>query len=222
MIEPRIFLASSQELAADRQAFAELIRRRNKDWASCGVHLQLLVWEDFIDAMSKTRLQDEYNRAIQGCELFVMLFHTRVGRYTEEEFDTAFGQFQATGKPFVYTYFKTAPVDPDADTSSRQAFLARLKALGHYETRYDSVDTLLLHFWQQLDKLVANGFIRFPAEGDAGTGIRYQATQHGSGAIAQGAGAKAVAPGGVLIEGHNTGDIVTGKVINNGPGRRPR
>ena len=57
---------------------------------------------------------------------------------------------------------KTAPVDPDADTSSRKAFLARLKALGHYETQYEIVDKLLLHFWQQLDKLAANGFIRFP------------------------------------------------------------
>ncbi len=80
--EYRIFLASPQELAADRQAFAELIRRRDDDWVGRGVHLRLVVWEDFIDAMSKTRLQDEYNAAIEGCDVFVMLFHAKVGPYT--------------------------------------------------------------------------------------------------------------------------------------------
>ena len=220
--EARIFLASSQELAADRQAFAELIRRRNDDWVSRGVNLRLVLWEDFIDAMSKAGLQDAYNQAIRGCDVFVMLFHTQVGRHTEAEFDTALGQLQATGKPFIYAYCKTAPVDPDADTSSRKAFLARLKALGHYETQYEIVDKLLLHFWQQLDKLVANGFIRFPAEGDAGTGIRYEATLHGNGALAQGPGATAVSAGAVLVQGNNSGDIITGTVAGQAPRRGPR
>jgi hypothetical protein len=48
------------------------------------VFLDLVIWEDFLDAMSQTRLQDEYNRAIRDCDLFVMLFSTRVGKYTEE------------------------------------------------------------------------------------------------------------------------------------------
>ena len=43
----------------------------------------MIVWEDFLDALSPTRLQDEYNRAIRECDLFVMLFRTKVGRYTE-------------------------------------------------------------------------------------------------------------------------------------------
>lgn len=222
----RIFLASSQELAADRQAFAELLRRRNDDWVGRGVHLRLVVWEDFVDAMSKTRLQAEYNAAIEGCDVFVMLFHTKVGPYTEEEFDTAFGRFQATGKPFVYTYFNSAPVDPDAidpaDLASRQAFQARLKALGHFQTRYANVDALQLHFWQQLDKLVASGFIRFPTEADPGTGTRYQATVTGDGAVAQGPGATALAPGAVQVNGPVTGNINTGTVRIDTHRHRPR
>jgi len=39
---------------------------------------------------------------------------------------------------------------------------------------------------------------------------RFQATLSGSGAIAQGAGAKAVGQGGVLVEGDVHGDVVTG------------
>ena len=224
--EYRVFLASSQELAADRQAFAELIRRRNNDWVGRGVHLRLVVCEDFLDAMSSTRLQGEYNAAAQGCDVFVMLFHTKVGRYTEEEFNTAFGQFQTTGKPFVYTYFKSAAVDPDtldfADLASRNAFQARLKALGHFQTSYDNVDALQWRFWQQLDKLVVSGFIRFPAEDDAGTGTRYQAKVTGSGAIAQGPGATAQGAGAVMVNGPVTGNINTGTVNNSNPGHRQR
>ena len=62
------------------------INRKNKDWAVKGVFLELLVWEDFLDAVSKTRLQDEYNKEIRQCDLFVMLYWTKVGQYTEEEF----------------------------------------------------------------------------------------------------------------------------------------
>ena len=60
--------------------------------------------------MSKTRLQDEYDRAVRESDIFVMLLHTKVGKYMREEFETAFGQFQESGKPWIYTYFKTAPV----------------------------------------------------------------------------------------------------------------
>lgn len=212
--EYRIFLASSQELASDRAAFAELLRRRNDDWVGRGVHLRLAVWEDFIDAMSRTRLQDEYNKSIKTCDVFVMLFFTKVGPYTEEEFNTAFGQFQATGKPFIYTYFKSAAVDPDsldpADLATRKAFQARLKVLGHFQTKYENTEGLQLHFWQQLDKLVANGFIRFPAEHDAGTGERLQGTVAGSGALAQGAGATALGAGAVQIRGSVYGNVNTG------------
>ena len=55
-----------------------------------------MLWEDFLDAVSQTRLQDEYNQAIRECDVFVMLFHTKVGQNTKEEFETAFGQFKAT------------------------------------------------------------------------------------------------------------------------------
>ncbi len=223
--EYRIFLASSQELAEHRAAFAEMLRRRNNDWVCRGLHLRLVVWEDFIDALSKDRLQAEYNKAIRDCDIFVMLFWTKVGRYTEEEFDVAFQQFKGTNKPFVYTYFHSVPVDPDtlepADLVSRKAFQKRLLNLGHFQTKYPNVEGLLHHFWQQLDKLVANGFIRFPEESDAGTGVRYEATVTGGGAIAQGPGAVALGAGAVMIQGSNRGDVNIGE-MRIGSTHRPR
>jgi hypothetical protein len=105
MIRKKLFLASSAELSEDRKEFEIFINRKNKDWLDKGVFLELVVWEDFLDAVSKTRLQDEYNKAIRVCDLFVMLFFTKVGQYTEEEFETAFGQFRATSRPFIFAAY---------------------------------------------------------------------------------------------------------------------
>ena len=87
----------------------------------------------------------------------------RTQKYTAEEFETAFGQFKATNKPFIFTYFKDAPISTGSadedDLMSLFAFKKKLKALGHFQTVYQNIDALKLHFNQQLDKLVASGFI---------------------------------------------------------------
>ena len=94
------------------------------------------------------------------------------------------------------------------------AFQEKLDALGHFYTRYQNIDQLKFHFNQQLDKLVASGFIEFkPDKGDAAAagGNTYNATLTGSGAIAQGGGT-AVGERGVYV-GDNAGTIVTGTQI---------
>ncbi len=160
----KIFLASSLELKEDREQFEIFINRKNKDWVNKGIFLELIVWEDFLDAVSKTRLQDEYNKAILECDFFVMLFCTKLGRYTEEEFETAFGQFKATNKPFIFTYFKDAEISTGSankkDLMSLWAFQEKLDSLGHFYTLYKNIDELKFKFNQQLEKLSANGFIK--------------------------------------------------------------
>jgi hypothetical protein len=171
MVKIKVFLASSSELEDERKDFEIFVNRKNKEWVSRGVFLELVVWEDFLDVLSKTRLQDEYDAEIRGCDLFVMLFWTKVGRYTEEEFDTAIGQFKAKDKPFVLVYFKDVPkpggAASDADRGSLEAFQEKLDALGHYKTVYDNVDRLTAHFGAQLDKLAARGFISLDHEEEA-------------------------------------------------------
>src|ERR1700754_127663 len=106
MQKVKIFLASSAELEKDRNGFEIFINRKNKELFDKKIFLELIIWEDFLDAVSKTRLQDEYNKAIAGCDIFLMLFFTKVGKYTEEEFENAFKEFKASNKPFIFTYFK--------------------------------------------------------------------------------------------------------------------
>ena len=110
-----------------------------------------------------------------------MLFFTKVGRYTEEEFETAFGQFKTTNKPFIFTYFKDAAASNSAsegDKASLLTFQKKLSSLEHFYTRYQNIEGLKFHFTQQLDKLVAGGFIEFRSEESAMTmtpGVPFQA-----------------------------------------------
>jgi hypothetical protein len=164
----KIFLASSSELKEDRVQFELFINKINKEWVKQGVFFELVVWEDFIDAMSATRLQDEYNKAIPGCDIFVMLFQNKVGKYTEEEFNTAFKQFNETKKPFVYTYFKDTG-DEKIREENLHLFREKLKALGHFETVYKNAEGLLLHFNGQLIKLHQAEFKKMLAPERAGS-----------------------------------------------------
>ena len=171
LVTVKIFLASSAELKQDRNEFEVFIGRKNKDWVAKGVFLDLVIWEDFLDAVSQTRLQDEYNKAIRECDLFVMLLWTKVGQYTEEEFETAFGQFKAANRPFIFTYFKEAEISVaranKKDLMSLWAFQKKLSALGHFYTVYKNIDELKYKFNQQLDKLASSGCIEFKPDKDA-------------------------------------------------------
>ncbi len=152
----KIFLASSEELREDRIAFELMIGQLNQDWVPRGTFFHLIVWENFIDAMSKEGLQEEYNKAIRDCDIFVMLFFTKVGRYTAEEFDSAFGAFTEGNKPLIYTFFKDDLIltgDIDQSVVSLLEFKAKLQSLNHYYTRYRSAEELKWLFSRQLDKL---------------------------------------------------------------------
>jgi internalin A len=152
-----IFLASSSELRADRDTFDLYLRQQNDMFMQEGIYLEIVRWENFLDAMSETRLQDEYNNSIRDCDVFISLFFTKAGKFTEEEFDVAHRQFEKTGKPLIYTFFLSADVNidklPKSDFDSLRAFQARLDRLGHFFTRYNNIEDLKLKFRDQLPKI---------------------------------------------------------------------
>ena len=150
----KIFLASSSELESDRREFEIFINRKNKEYIKHNLFLELLLWEDFIDAMSATRLQDEYNKAVRSCDIFVSLFHTKVGKYTEEEFLKALETFNKNGKPLIYTYFNQTKVEITPQIISLLNFQQKLSDLGHFYTKYDNVDDLKFRFSEQLVKVL--------------------------------------------------------------------
>ena len=157
----KIFLASSEELHDDRDAFDLYFRQQNDMLRKKGIYLEVIRWENFLDAMSETRLQDEYNAKVRNCDIFVSLFMTKTGAYTEEEFDVAHDTFKQNGKPLIYTYFKDAPTSTTkvnlADLQSLRSFQDKLKAKGHFWTEYNNIEHLQRHFRDQINKLQDEG-----------------------------------------------------------------
>ncbi len=153
----RIFLASSIELSKDKKEFEIFINRKNKEYQKQGIFLKLVMWEDSIDAMSATRLQDEYSKTIAVCDIFVSLFHTTVGRNTNEEFEKTFGKFKSNGKPLVYTFFNDTAVNISKITPeiiTLLNFKQKLSELGHFHTIYNNIDDLKNKFVEQLEKVM--------------------------------------------------------------------
>ena len=154
----RIFLASSSEMREDRDEFDLYFRQQNDSLLEDGVYLTIVRWENFLDAMSDTRLQDEYNQKIRECDVFVSLFFTKTGKFTEDEFDAAHAQFKSSGRPLIYTYFKNADIKIGSarkdDLNSRWAFQEKVGKLGHFYTEYDNIEALKLHFGGQIEKIL--------------------------------------------------------------------
>ena len=151
----KIFLASSNELKAEREKFEIEVYRKCKAWFDQGIFLHLDIWEDLSARMSDNRSQDEYNKNIEGGDLFVLLAYSKVGMYTAEEFDRAFGAFKNTQKPFIFTYFKqiSGEIQP-----SLQKFKDKLLALGHFYAHYTDFNHLWKQFNIELDRLEKTKF----------------------------------------------------------------
>jgi hypothetical protein len=133
-----------------------MLGRLNQQWRQRDIMFDLVVWENFIDAMSKEGLQKEYNKAVADCDMFVMMFFTKVGRYTLEEFEAAFADMKAGTGPRIYTYFRNDFIlsgEIDESIKSLLDFKARLKQLEHFVTTYRSTEDLQYQFSQQLEKL---------------------------------------------------------------------
>lgn len=163
----QIFIASSSELVDDRKEFREFLSIENDRLQKNGVYLELVQWENFLDAVSKTSLQDEYNIALKKSQIVICLFYTRAGKYTQAEFDAALQQFKETGSPLIYTYFKSGAPKPDpADQLAIDlvAFKKRLSDIGHFYTSYDNMADLKYQFRKQLDRLEDKGIIKVQQE----------------------------------------------------------
>ncbi len=149
-----VFLASSEELAQERKDFADFMYQRSQ---ALGILINTIMWETSIsNSMSKTCLQDKYNEIIPTCDMFVGLFFTKVGKYTEGEFDTAWKSFNDSEKPLIFTYFK----ETDNKQASLQEFWDKLWNLGHFPTMYKNTEELQLKFWKELEDYLGKNVIK--------------------------------------------------------------
>jgi len=154
-----IFLASSAELDSDKVLLENFISKKNKEWHARNVFLALYTWRDFIDAISEKRTQSVYNDAIRKSDIVIVLFHTKLGRYTNEEFEVAYEAFIKNKgyKPKIFTYFKD---DGSQTVDEIKAFKEKLDKLDHFYSLYKNDDDLNYKFDQKLNMLAVERYIK--------------------------------------------------------------
>lgn len=103
------------------------------------------------------RSQDNYNLEIEQCDLFVMLFYSKVGKYSLEEFELASSLFSEKKLPRICIFQKDIDLPKNqgkADADSRYDFLERLKKLEHFPILFENTDRLVNELEDVIDKLL--------------------------------------------------------------------
>ncbi|MEQ1747747.1 MAG: hypothetical protein ABMA02_20135, partial [Saprospiraceae bacterium] len=94
----KIFIASSIELATEREKMVVLLSVINKQFPH--LHLEPVKWEtDQESGYYGQGVQDAINPLLDTSDMVVFLFHSRAGIFTVEEFERAKAQFK---KSFYY------------------------------------------------------------------------------------------------------------------------
>lgn len=156
----RVFVASSREHSDERQKLGAFVRETNDRWRQLDRYLELASSDDFPTAFAQRGSQHTLDESIRRADLFLMMFKTRVGKYTGHEFDIAYEHFHRTGKPLIFVYQNVGSVSlssiPQEDIESIYAFKARLAEQGDYLVEYSNPDQLVLAFSNQLERYLAS------------------------------------------------------------------
>lgn len=83
----QVFIASSsRDTAHERLVVGDDVRKLNDQYEKLGYRVRLACWEDFAPEYRGTRKQSEYNNhLIANSQIFVALFRSVCGQYTQEE-----------------------------------------------------------------------------------------------------------------------------------------
>ena len=108
MIEKlNFFLASSSELAQERDQVELIIQRKNHSLVDRQMYFEVVRWEEMLQSYGVDGVQNRFSAKIPECQVMIVLFHKKVGEFTKEEFDIAYNNFQSGLNPrFIFVYFK--------------------------------------------------------------------------------------------------------------------
>jgi hypothetical protein len=141
----------------------------NKDLRHQGIFLELLIWEDGKHIGKSLRSQDNYNLELDSCDVFFLLFYSKIGKFTKEEFERAKARFDESDLPRMVLFQKNTALPngiSKADFDSRQTFLDYLKGIEHYPTEFGNTDALIRMIRDCIDNLIAdNEFMNQLKEG---------------------------------------------------------
>ena len=139
----RIFLASSNELLEEREKIEQALNRKNKELRKEGVLIELSIWEDAKYIGKSLRSQNNYNSEIESCDVFAMMFYSKVGKYSLEEVELAKSLFDTKQIPRILIFQKDIDLPKnisEVDFEGRSNFLKKLKELEHFPVTFNSTD----------------------------------------------------------------------------------
>jgi len=98
----KIFMASGKELINERKETIQVVHELRKVFPS--LDLEVVQWETDLPSGSydKKRIQDEINSRLEQCSIVLVLFYSKIGTFTLEEF-----RFAMAENKKVFLYFKT-------------------------------------------------------------------------------------------------------------------
>ncbi|MCW3106010.1 MAG: small GTP-binding protein [Segetibacter sp.] len=152
-----LFLASSNELISERQKIEQALGRKNKLLRKQGFSIELLIWEDGKYIGKSLRSQDNYNLEIKQCDLFAMMFYSKVGKYSFEEFELATSLFERKEMPKMRVFQKDIDLPKSqskTDAESRFSFLELLQKKEHFPILFQNTDKLVNELEDAIDKLL--------------------------------------------------------------------
>lgn len=120
----KIFLASSEELKRERLEIANLIGHMNLAMEDDNVRIYLVKWEYLDASMSVRHKQEEYNKVLEQCDICLVLFATKFGKYTESELKTAYERFCNEGNDIgkLAVFFKDSETETDELNEFKSTF----------------------------------------------------------------------------------------------------
>ncbi len=160
MIVYKIFLASSAEMAEERTLLGDIVQEYNDNLAKQNkkVCFSLYKYERDTDSFAEGRKQDEYNHQIANCDIFIMLYSSRIGKFTEEEYDFAYDTFMKNGAPLCYVFKRTGiKVEEQHEVS---VFEEKVRSQGQFKSRYENNKDLRNQLHNEWNKLFASGRLK--------------------------------------------------------------
>ncbi|MCQ2053583.1 MAG: DUF4062 domain-containing protein [archaeon] len=151
----KIFISSSCELSAEREALAGFATEVNNIWCDKGITVIPVEWEFVESGLNGGSKQDEYNQAIDECVRCVVMFDTKVGKYTKEELDYALQRAKEGKNPkrvdvlFKYSDVKELEKYPDVkgvydDLMAKEMFPEKFNNFTF--SNFNTMDALKLKF----------------------------------------------------------------------------
>jgi len=154
-----IFLASSGELKKQRKQIEVFIARENDTLTKQNVYLKLILWEKESKSIHRERIQNKFNDLLLNSDIVIVLFFSKAGQFTLEEYQLAYDNLKNGKKPFfMFVCFDMNDIPQHNIIPSHIEKIHQIKQrLQHDEQliiEYHSVADLLLQLKMELDNAI--------------------------------------------------------------------